>query len=645
MKSLIQELEQKTIPELHDVANKYPYAAIYRMVLAKKLKHTGSTKEFNRALAKASLRVPSRSVLKEYLEQDLYTDKLEVIEKNEEILISDLANKNQQSRKEDVEALEKLDHEADLENDSCIIKTPSVIEPHNEEPIIDVKQQQSEENQSILTTGQLSNVELDNLIVDGDDGDEIEVEITQEKSNLETQILEGESKDLQSTSTLLSVDESFDNQLVGSDVDVNGIDVEIYEINQESLLNSSVDEKAKDSVDRADLLENEDNSIEVEIIQSDGIAENAVLEQADEDVSNQEEEKSSEKGLTIDEFQETLNVKQKDVLFHYDGFDDDEIERIADELIHEEEIKEQLKLDNDQRVEDLKVGEHDSVYKKVVEILKQDSYNFSSSDSTNHIIASTNEESAVNELSIEDHHELVQNDEIDLVAEEKVNNDEELQELNEKLDEELDLLYAQSSYESNLEYEIQEMQKQEAAAENQLENETKEEPESFSKQIQESEEKSENTSSLPKKDTHSFFAWLDRFSAQKEQNTVEKEQSSQIKTVQKEEKTLVDTQENKLEKEVPSPKVDFKQQEVDNQYRDSDDDLNDEITKEVQEKAKKSMTENRSYYTETLAYIFELQDKWEKAIEVYQELILKNPEKSAYFASQIKLLREKIETE
>jgi len=59
-------------------------------------------------------------------------------------------------------------------------------------------------------------------------------------------------------------------------------------------------------------------------------------------------------------------------------------------------------------------------------------------------------------------------------------------------------------------------------------------------------------------------------------------------------------------------------------------------------RAKKSISKDKSFYTETLAQIYEDQNKWKQAIEVYEVLGLKYPEKSVFFASRIELLKENL---
>ena len=51
---------------------------------------------------------------------------------------------------------------------------------------------------------------------------------------------------------------------------------------------------------------------------------------------------------------------------------------------------------------------------------------------------------------------------------------------------------------------------------------------------------------------------------------------------------------------------------------------------------KNSLSENDEIITETLALIYFKQKKYEKAIEAFQKLSLKYPEKSIYFAARIK---------
>jgi tetratricopeptide (TPR) repeat protein len=57
--------------------------------------------------------------------------------------------------------------------------------------------------------------------------------------------------------------------------------------------------------------------------------------------------------------------------------------------------------------------------------------------------------------------------------------------------------------------------------------------------------------------------------------------------------------------------------------------------------AKKSIKENNDMNTETLAEIYLKQGNYPRAIEIYEHLMLSNPEKKLFFASRIKYIKLK----
>ncbi|MBW6460925.1 MAG: hypothetical protein K0B08_10175 [Bacteroidales bacterium] len=61
-----------------------------------------------------------------------------------------------------------------------------------------------------------------------------------------------------------------------------------------------------------------------------------------------------------------------------------------------------------------------------------------------------------------------------------------------------------------------------------------------------------------------------------------------------------------------------------------------------EESARRSIEENDGILSETLARLVAAQGKIEKAIKIYQRLMLKNPQKSSYFAAQIEKLKKEL---
>lgn len=65
-----------------------------------------------------------------------------------------------------------------------------------------------------------------------------------------------------------------------------------------------------------------------------------------------------------------------------------------------------------------------------------------------------------------------------------------------------------------------------------------------------------------------------------------------------------------------------------------------EIFFKATDAAKESLIENYELVTPTLAKVYLEQEHYDKAIEAYEKLILRNPKKSSFFAAQIKLIKK-----
>lgn len=122
-------------------------------------------------------------------------------------------------------------------------------------------------------------------------------------------------------------------------------------------------------------------------------------------------------------------------------------------------------------------------------------------------------------------------------------------------------------------------------------------------------------------DTHTFYEWLKIVNKHK------------IKTQQAHESHIV------TETLTPSPTTVSSVPDLPATWERTSD-LPAEIR--ISDLAEKSIQKNEEYLTETFVKILELQKKYTQAIDAYEKLRLKYPEKSDYFAARIEQLKTKI---
>ena len=134
-----------------------------------------------------------------------------------------------------------------------------------------------------------------------------------------------------------------------------------------------------------------------------------------------------------------------------------------------------------------------------------------------------------------------------------------------------------------------------------------------------------------KSDTHSFSEWLKLTKAkpiERSEETSKEESEKSIKEDEKERKfELIDKFIQENPKIIPS--------EIENKSQ----------KEEKNNLAKPYTKATDSLMTETLAKVYLQQKNYKKAIQAYKILILKNPEKSGFFADQIRAIEKLINSE
>lgn len=298
-----------------------------------------------------------------------------------------------------------------------------------------------------------------------------------------------------------------------------------------------------------------------------------------------------------------------------ENLENDDVDEISEELVLTEEetaisdskpVTEVSKTEQLETVADIEREKDESVYKKVVNILKQEQNDSVESNEQNHIVEANNTD-GIEEIEHSDNDDALFYEQ-DFEADEELQSDSQEQSTtNDQYDDELETLYAQAAYEAEMS--------------------RKTNPSSNDNDGSETENNSETTENKPvnKEGEKDFMSWVSQYSSLPKMD----DSKSQKKKV-------TEQQENKYAK---SSKI---EEEIELQYRDAEEDLDDEQTRAVQQLAQKSMVKNSGFYTETLASIYIKQEKWEDAIKVYKELARKNPEKSSYFANQIEKIKDKL---
>ncbi len=599
----IQELKNTSIEELEHLCNAHPYSSIFSTVLAKKA-YEENHPSYRQFLNQASLRSPNRAILKSYIESPDVS-----VAQPESTVVSDHGNEQEHSHlsHEQAKSLSKQLHSID----TSPIK--SATEVDEGEIVLD--------NPTTLRKISHEEKEAMEVVVPGKQ-ELVEVELSQEKLNSDWNRADGnvnlshnEAKNIaqqlrQPDTTPLSdateMDEGeivLDNPLtlkkanyqenLEQEIVVDGhrevieLKDEGHSLDSEKNHDSFDDAKSLDEVNTEDDTQLTDQNVEQEPVSFTGFSGGSIYLSQNHDVEDfrfvqPEIEQNREKAKPIVDSSEPPKEKPSS----------------SDSQI---EIQESLEQKTVESISE--EAQNTSMYKTIVNLLKDDQID-QSQPSVPIVVDVDLEETQPSKLEQE-------------------------------VDHELESLYAQASYELKMEQEIAQLD------ESDTERKIETLPKSSDFEIDTLEEHH-----------------LDQNSDQKDSVDVEQEDDFTIELESIPDQIGDSTQTNSFTgwlNQLSNMGTDFSQdqkkhqqktdqtQEVRNANQPMEIDEKPAISDvEVKRLAKKSLEPSNAFYTETFGYVYELQEKWSKAIEVYEYLSLQNPEKSGYFADRIKLLKEKL---
>ena len=144
-----------------------------------------------------------------------------------------------------------------------------------------------------------------------------------------------------------------------------------------------------------------------------------------------------------------------------------------------------------------------------------------------------------------------------------------------------------------------------------------------------------------KKEAHSFTEWLHLVQGEKKKvSTPDTEENQTGETEELEEEILIDrTAATAAAYQLEAARLEEEEARERAESEEEESDLSEDDLQSARDLAAQSLAMDESLITETLATVYQIQGKKEKAIQIYERLILKIPEKSVYFAAQIKKLK------
>ncbi len=154
------------------------------------------------------------------------------------------------------------------------------------------------------------------------------------------------------------------------------------------------------------------------------------------------------------------------------------------------------------------------------------------------------------------------------------------------------------------------------------------------KEAQESVLAERENEEFQSREAHSFTEWLHYL---QEHATEEEEEEEKAEAHAGEEELIIDAgalHEARYQMEAAK----LEEEEESREDEEQDEALSDADLDRAREMAAQSLAMDEGLISETLAKVYVIQGKKEKAIEIYQRLIEKMPERSTYFFSQIKRL-------